>query len=197
MRLMGNPRRRRPNARGQALVEFSLVIMIFMTIVVAIMEFSFVLTTKIGVTDSAQDAVQLAAQIGTNDDADFYILQIVEKDMSAPIDRSKIVSVTIFRTDEYGTANYGQDKYNHGGSLPNQDATATVPYSPAGLGYVPADRCNVVSGAGCTHTGGVDYIGVTIQYQYSWVTPLPNLVGLGTSPPLFVQTSVSRMEPIQ
>jgi len=37
---------------------------------------------------------------------------------------------------------------------------------------------------------------VTITYQYKWITPLPGLVGLGSAP-LIVQTSVSRLEPVQ
>ena len=44
MRLFGKPGKQRRRHRGQALVEFSLIIPIFMTLVVAIAEFSFLLT---------------------------------------------------------------------------------------------------------------------------------------------------------
>jgi hypothetical protein len=195
MRLFRSPWKRRRGERGQALVEFSLVIMIFITVIVALCEFSFLLTTKIGVTDAAQDAVQLASQLGNTNNADFQVLQLVERDMSAPIDRSKIVSVEVFRTNSYGKTNLGENKYNRSGSW--TIGANTVPYTQVGFGYEEVDRCNVISGAGCTHTGGVDYIGVTITYQYTWITPLPNLAGLGTTAPTFVQSSVSRLEPIQ
>jgi Flp pilus assembly protein TadG len=196
MRLLGYPaRRRRRRERGQALAEFSLVILPFMTMVIAIIEFSFLLTVKVGITDTAQDAAQLASEVGTSSDSDFQVLQIVEKDMSAPVDRTKILSVEIFSTDSYGVVNLAEDKYTRGGSYVDPlDNSKTVPYSSVSTTYPPASRCNTVAVAVC---GGVDYIGVIITYQYTWMTPLPNLVGLGASGPKFVQTSVSRMEPLQ
>jgi Flp pilus assembly protein TadG len=72
-------------SRGQALVEFSLVILTFMTLVVAIAEFAFFLTAKAGVTSAAQDSVQLASELGNTPNADFYILQEVDNDMAPPI----------------------------------------------------------------------------------------------------------------
>jgi hypothetical protein len=173
-------------------VEFSLIIPIFMTLVVAILEFSFFLTVKIGVTDSSQDAVQLASELGNTPNADFSILQLVEKDMGSPIDRTKIQSVTIFQTDLEGD-NLGSDTYNRTGSWTLN--SVTIPYSlSGGKGYAEANRCNIVNPTVC---GGVDWIGVTITYQYHWMTPLPNLAGVGSSAPTIVQTSTSRLEPIQ
>lgn len=193
MRLFKSPWNPRSGQRGQALVEFSLVIMIFMTVVIAIAEFGFFLTVKTGLSVSAQDAVQYAAELGTNVDADFLVLQLVEKDVSLPLDKTKIQSVEIIHTDPYGTANTGEDKYTRGGSFPNNANTLTVPYTPVSSGYLPTTRCNTVATSVC---GGVHYVAVKITYQYAWVTPLPGLVGLGGAP-TFVQTSVMRLEPIQ
>jgi Flp pilus assembly protein TadG len=192
--------RRSRGSRGQTLVEFSLVILPFLIVITAICEFAFLLTVKVGVTDTAQDAVQLASEMGNQTDTDWYVLQLVEKDMSAPIDKTKIVSVEIFWTDSYGTTNKGEDKYlRNGGTFANQ-AGATVPYSASTASYPVASRCNINSNVGCVtgHTsGGVDWIGVKITYQYSWVTPLASLIGLGSSAPTFVQSSTSRLEPVQ
>jgi Flp pilus assembly protein TadG len=191
MRLIGHPERGR-RARGQALVEFSLVIPIFLTLILAIAEFSFLLVVKVGTTDAAQDAVQYASELGQTANADFYILQLVEKDMAAPIDRTRIQSVSIFWTDPTG-ANKGADTYTRSGTWTLN--SVTIPYSVSGTkGYPEASRCNTVSASVC---GGVQWIGVTVTYKYAWITPLPNLVGLGSSPPTFVQTSTSRLEPIQ
>ena len=196
MRLIGHPLRRHRRSRGQALAEFSLVLLPFMMIIVALIEFSFLLTVKIGVTDTAQDAVQLASELGTDQTSDFQVLQLVQKDVSAPMDPSKIVSVEIFQTDIYGKVNSGEDKYLPGAPFYQEpgNTTQTVPFHQISAGYLPSARCAAVATTVC---GGVDYIGVIVTYQYSWVTPLPNLVGLGSSPPTFVQTSVSRLEPIQ
>ncbi len=196
MRLIGHPLRSHRRSRGQALVEFSLVLLPFMVIIVALIEFSFLLTTKIGVTDAAQDAVQLASELGTDQSSDFQVLQLIQKDVSTPLNPTQIVSVEIFNSDANGIANTGEDKYVPGAPYyQNPSNTAqTVPFKQISTGYLPSARCNTVASSVC---GGVDFIGVIITYQYSWVTPLPNLVGLGSSPPTFVQSSVSRMEPIQ
>jgi hypothetical protein len=191
MRSLGRPARRR-RARGQALVEFALIIPIFLTLIVAIAEFAFLLTVKIGVTNTAQDAVQLGAELGNTPNADFFILQIVERDMGAPIDKTKIVSASIFKTNLYG-ANLGADTYVRSGTWTVNGIT--IPWSASGgAGYPTNSRCNVIATIVC---GGVDWIGVTITYQYAWITPLPNLAGMGGAAPLFVQTSTSRLEPVQ
>jgi Flp pilus assembly protein TadG len=194
MRLAEHSRRRRRSS-GQALVEFTMIIPIFMLLVVSVCELSMFLTVKIGVTDAAQDAVQLAAQLGNGEDTDFNILKLVEKDMSAPIDKSKIQSVAIFKTDLTGK-NYGaSDTYVRGGSLPNKAGTDTVPYSISGSkGYPEGNRCNSVAISIC---GGVQWIGVTITYQYTWLTAFPTLIGLGSTNPTITQTSSCRLEPIQ
>jgi len=187
---------RNRRSRGQALVEFSLVILPFMTLIVAIAEFSFLLTVKVGISTTSQDAVQLAAELGNGASADFQILSLVERDVSPPMNKAKIVSVVIFSTDPYGKVNNGQDTYTRDGGVYKNpsDITQTVPYTQnPSLGYAPVNRCNVVATVIC---GGVDYIGVTVTYRYNWITPLPGMVGLGSAP-LFVQTSVSRLEPVQ
>jgi Flp pilus assembly protein TadG len=173
------------------MVEFTMVFMIFMTVVVALMEFSFLLTTKIGVTNTAQDAVRLASQLGNTDSSDFQVLLLVENGISAPMDKTKIVSVEIVKTDSYGTANLGEDKYTRDGGLYHNPANIlqTVPYTQRTHTYDPTIRQNVVA-------TGVDYVGVIVTYQYTWITPIPNLVSLGSTGMTFVQNSVSRMEPI-
>lgn len=196
MRKLGHASRRH-RSRGQALVEFALIIPIFMTLIVAIMEFAFLLTIKTGVTDSAQDGVQLASQLGNNLDSDFSVLQLVEKDISSPMDHSKITSVEIIKTDSYGLVNLGEDKFTRTGVFWNQALTQSVPYTRLTSTYLPQNRCNVLSGAGCPASTTIDYVAVKITYQYSWLTPLPSLAGLGSTPPTFVQSSVSRMEPVQ
>jgi Flp pilus assembly protein TadG len=189
MRLMGHPERRHRRARGQALVEFALVIPIFMAIVVSLFELSFFLTTRIGLSNAGQDAAQLASEVGKDPDADFLILQLIEKDISAPMSATWIQSVSIFKTDLYGN-NLGADTYTRSGSFQNTAHTKTVPYTSTSSGYPYTNRRNVIA-------TGVDWIGVTITYRYAWVTPLPALTGLGSAPAILVQTNTSRLEPIQ
>jgi hypothetical protein len=189
-------RRRRRHSRGQALVEFALVIPIFMTLVVAIFEFSFLLTIKNELTMAAADSAQLGAQLGNTNQADFFILQRIENDLASPIDKTKITSVKIFKTNPYGAV-LGTNTYTRSGSWTGPDSTV-IPWGPVGGGggYPENSRCSTLLGCGGTSTG-VDWLGITITYQYAWITPLPGLVGLGTSGPTMVQTNVTRLEPIQ
>ena len=191
MRLIGQPRSRRRDSRGQAMVEFAMVFMVFITVIVAIAEFAFFLTIKIAVTNAAQDAAQLASELGNTSYADNIILQLVEKEMGAPVDKSKIASVEIISTDLYGKTNNGEDFWQRTGSttVTINSVAVTVPYTETTKTYLEASRCNVILVTVC---GGVDWIGVKIIYNYSWVTPLPSLVGLGATAPQIVQTSVSR-----
>jgi Flp pilus assembly protein TadG len=55
MQLLGHPLRRR-RSRGQALVEFALIIPIFMTLVVAIAEFSVLFTSYTSLGFASHDA---------------------------------------------------------------------------------------------------------------------------------------------
>jgi len=181
-------------SRGQALVEFALAIPIFLTLVVAIVEFAFLLTVKTGVTYASEDATQTAAELGNTPDADCMILQQVERDIQAPVDKVRIQTVSIFWTDLNG-ANKGADTWARSGSYKCKSG-AVIPYTQNSFGYADSTRCNVVLGCG-SGKPGVDWIGVTITYSYQWITPLPGMIGLGGSPPTFVETNTSRLEPIQ
>ena len=188
---------RRRRGPGQAMVEFALVILPFMVLVVAIAEFAFLLTVKTGITYASQDATQLAAELGGTPDADVYILAQIEKDVQTPVDKTKITGVTIFWTDLNG-ANKGANTFTRTGTMQNEAKTVTVPYTQGSNNYPVSNRCTVILATGCApgHTG-VDWIGVTITYTYQWVTPLPSLIGLSGSPPVFVETNTSRLEPQQ
>src|ERR1035437_246728 len=80
MRLVGHPMRRR-RSRGQALVEFSLVIPVFLTVFFSIVEFSFLFTSYVSVGLASHDAVQLAATYGNTNGADAAILLRVSNDV--------------------------------------------------------------------------------------------------------------------
>jgi hypothetical protein len=189
--------RKHRDGRGQALVEFSLIIPLFLMIVVGILEFSVLLTVDLGLTSATQDATRMAAQMGNSADADFQILNTIETDLQAPVSKERIDTVKIFWTNPEGTV-LASSVYRRVGTLWNTAHTESLPYSQISGGYPPPARCVIVSGVGCTAGhGGVDWIGVSIAYQYAWMTPAPGLVGLGGAAPLMNITSTSRMEPIQ
>lgn len=196
MRLFDYSRRRRRRSSGQALVEFSLIIPIFMLLIVAIAEFSFLLTIKTGVGFAGLDATQLAAQLGNTPEADVMILQLIEKDLQPPVDRTNVQSVIIFWTDPNGTVK-ASDTWTKPGTYYSPLLNVTIPYSKGAQGYPPTNRCNILSAVGCSPHTSLDWIGVTINYQYAWVTPLPGMAQLSSSAPLFSEKHISRIEPVQ
>jgi Flp pilus assembly protein TadG len=195
----------REPSRGQSLVEFALVIPIFITLVVAICEFAFMFTTYLSASFTSRDAVQVAAEMGDSPCADEVILARIEQDLMGPANASKIKTVEIFWSD--GTGNVKGGAVNtwvrslsatSSCTLPNGTGVS-VPYSKGTPFSYPLDsRCNILLAVGCASGhDGLDTIGVTITYQYTWVTPLPGLVGLSGSGMEIVQTNVMRMEPIK
>jgi hypothetical protein len=189
-------------SRGQSLVEFALVIPIFITLVVAIAEFAFLFGTFLSASFTSRDGVQVAAEMGNSTCADEVVLQRIEQDITAPADATKILSVDIFWSDNAGNPiGSAINTWTRTGSsqctLPS-NTIITIPYQRTANGYPLANRCNVLSAVGCAsgHTS-IDTIGVKITYQYSWITPLPQFVGGSGTGMQIVQSNMMRMEPVK
>ncbi len=190
-------------SRGQSLVEFALVIPIFLTVVVAIAEFAFLFTTYLSASFTSRDAVQVAAEMGNSPCSDEVILTRVEQDLTGPANSNNIKTVDIFWSDGTGNIQGGAvNTWTRSGittscTLPDT-TVVSVPYQLTSSGYPLEDRCSTLLATDCQpgHSD-IDTIGVTITYQYGWVTPLPGLVGISGSGMEIVQTNVMRMEPIK
>jgi uncharacterized protein (UPF0333 family) len=206
MRFTGQlARSRRRRSRGQALVEFAIVIPLFLVIFVAIAEFSFMFTSYISVGYASNDSAQMAAMLGNTAGADAAILERVNKDVGAPADRKLIKSVTIFWVNTAsgnGSPVSGAETiYTYdGGSHPFAKADGTtifLPFIQTANGYPEANRCNANMGLGCKsgHTT-VDTIAVKIVYEYKWITPFPVLVGGSNTGPTLTSINMMRLEPV-
>jgi hypothetical protein len=196
------PASRVHHPRGQALVEFALVLPIFLTLFIGIIEFSFVFNATLAVNFASRDAALIAAEAGNASGADCAVLRTVLDRISAPADSRNIVDVRIYRANTVGQAipvgAPQQNVYAYGGSmtcaLPG-NPSATIPFHLSGtIGYQDTSRCNTV--AGCGSGRPLDHIGVEIRYTYTWRTPLSNLVGLGGSGYVLDKANSMRMEPI-
>jgi hypothetical protein len=190
------PARRHRHARGQALVEFSLVFVMFITVMVGIIEFGIGFDAKMAISFASRDAAVVASESGGSPaTADGAILNTIDKDLTPPVNRHLIDHVDIFWSDASGNVRNGAiERYTPGGLLyPGWGGwTNTMNAYPA------TDRCAFIGGtlAGCVHGTNPDMIGVTIVYRHTWVTPLPSLIGLGGTGFTFTQTNLSVMEPI-
>lgn len=207
MRLIGHPEGRRRRPRGQALVEFALVIPIFLTVVIAICEFSILFTSYLSITFASRDAVQLAAELGNSPGVDCAVIQRITADVNTPANPQLIKTVEIYLVDTAtgnsapvagSIATYTYTGGSNQCTLPDGVTKINVPYSPTPpttTGYPEAGRCNVNSGTGCVPTKQtVDTIAVRITYQYKWITPFA--AAGGANGPMLTVTSVMRLEPV-
>jgi hypothetical protein len=197
---------RRRRSRGQALVEFALVIPVFLTVFFSIVEFSFLFTNYISVGYASHDASQLAATMGNTQYADAAILQRIDNDISTPANPAQIKTVDIYWVDTTkkdaspvsGHENlYTYDGGAHDFLLPDATTHISLPFKTTSIGYLDTDRCNYNMGIGCSALHlTVDTIGVKITYQYNWVTPFPQLIGGSGGGPLLTSINIMRLEPV-
>ncbi|MBF6604320.1 MAG: pilus assembly protein [Chloroflexi bacterium] len=195
----------RRHSRGQSLVEFALVVPLFLVVMTAVIEFGFLFNALLASTFASRDAALIAAEAGDTSGGDCVILQKVEQDVTAPADAAQIKTVEIYWANQTtGQPIAGAiNTYTRGGtkSCTVNGVNMTVPYTdpPVPAGYLEKDRCNILAGCGTDSVGrnhpGLDTIGVRITYDYPWHTPLQNLTGLPFTW-TFTPSNAMRMEPV-
>jgi hypothetical protein len=204
----GRPAPRSRGRDGQTLVEFALVIPIFITVMLAVVEFAFLFNSVLLADYISRDASLTAAEVGNNDAADCFILDQIEQAITAPATPNNILQVVVYWDNASGKpANtYVRTGVRvAGGSdsttcdLPGNDPTMVEPYRlTGGLNYAPISRCNIIAGCpipNSTAKRPLDIIGVRVVYHYDAKTPLRNLVPFAQSYDL-MRSNSARMEPV-
>jgi Flp pilus assembly protein TadG len=200
------PARRRLSQRGQAMLEFAIILPILMLMIMSVIEFALAFNSSLGINRASQDAALVGAEAGSLPGADCMILTKIEQEINPPIDKNEIQGVNIQRTNPSGTTVFGQNSYVRGGTMTCTLADGTpitVPYTSTGTGYPVNQRCSIQSGCPTMTPARttVDTIGVQINLRYRLRTPLSALMGMfngGTSGTMdFTQRNAFRMEPQQ
>lgn len=198
------PRRRRKRRRDQgvSLVEFSLILPIFVVTLLALVEFGFALNAVLGINRASQAGALVAGQAGNDAVADCIILGRIEELLAPPLNRADIEEVRLVRTNTSGSGSLATSVYTRAGRTECGDYE--VPYSATSTGYPPSQRCNVLSGCPTLSPprSTVDKIAVELTYRHTPVTPLGELLrmfggdgSLGASWE-FSKRNMSRMEPV-
>lgn len=194
--------------RGQTLIEFAIVIPVFLLFFTGLVEFALAFNADLDTNYASRAGGLVAAEAGNQSSADCLILSAIEQTYGAPADARDITSVDIQRTNPSGTNVYATSSYTRSGSTTCTRAdgsTLTVPYSASSSGYPPAQRCNILGPSGCPTMSParatVDTVAVQITYAYPWHTPLRSVVtalgGPGATAGLtFTERNVFRMEPV-
>lgn len=181
------------------MVEFALVIPLFLLVFIAVLEFALVLNSVLAINFATREASLIGAEAGNASDADCVILAAVETAVGAPSAPDQITGVRIYQANRAGAVIPGRvNAYVRTGetvcTYPD-GRVVRVPYSPAGApGYPEASRCNVLAGCGGSTT--LDQIGVEVTYQYQWRTPMATILGWSGSGYTLIKSNAMRMEPI-
>jgi Flp pilus assembly protein TadG len=182
---------------GQTLVEFALVIPIFMLLVMGTIEFALGFNAVLSVNYATRDAAQTASTGGSMLGMDCEILRTIENRIEAPADRSRVQQVQVFRSDRHGAVIGGAvTTYVRSGTMTcTADGVAyQLPYTRSANGYPETSRCNVLAGCGTTPT--IDHLGVRVSYTHRFVTPAGGFLP-GTGGGMSVErTHAMRLEPV-
>jgi hypothetical protein len=194
------PGRQRRRAGGQTLVEFALILPLFMLVLTAVIEFGFLFNSFLAINFASREASLVAAEAGNLARADCLILNAIEQSVGSPSDPGLITQVDIYRADRAGNPTGNLTSYLRGGGvtscdLPGGGDPLVVPYVVGADDYKPIDRCNRLAGCKPGQVG-VDQIGVKITYEYGWHTPLGNLFGGSAGKTRLEKTNIMRMEPV-
>ncbi len=184
------------------MVEFGLVLPIFIMMVIGVIEFSLAFNANLAVNFASREAALIAAESGNDAIADCRILQKIEESISNPSDASRITQVRIYRAGINGNE-LAANVYERGGNITCEfwdgveTQQITVHYTlmnDGEPGSYPVDtRCNQLEGC-----NGVplDTIGVAIDYTHPWITPLAEIVTLNGTGFSFTASNAMRMEPV-
>jgi hypothetical protein len=184
----------RREERGQALVEFALLLPLLLLLIVGVIEFSFVWNSRNTVLFASRDGSMLAAEGGSLSGTDCLVLDRIERDIVSPARAIRVQQVMIYWSDKNGgQIGSSVNAYDRTGSTTCDfgGTPITVPYTITTAGYPEANRCDVLAGCGGAHTG-VDTIGVRITYEHQWLTSFARLSGSGVT---FAETTATRLEP--
>ena len=184
-----------PSERGQAIVEFAMLLPVLILFVVGIIEFALVWNSRNTVLFASRDGSMLAAEAGNLTGSDCVVLQRIESDVVSPSTSLRIQEVTIYWSDRNGDQiGSNQNVYTRTGSTScsyPDGSTITVPYTLSTAGYLESARCSVLAGCGGSHTT-VDTIGVRVTYQHFWMTSFVRFAGNSVT---FTEASITRAEP--
>jgi Flp pilus assembly protein TadG len=202
----------RRRAKGQALVEFALVVPLFLMVLLAMIEFAFIFNSLLTANYATRDASLIAAEAGSSEGADCVILAKLLEDMRPPVAGEDIQQIIIYRARSAGDP-YNGTFANSGNVWVRSGTTdcspygksATMPYTLQTANYAEGapdmtdgtgGRCAFLAGCPNATLRPRDAVGVQVTYDYHWHTPLGNFLPFANGPFTIVRANEMRMEPI-
>jgi len=187
--------RRGRRERGQSLVEFAVLVPLFMLILIGMLEFGLMFNHDLTLQYASREGARVGSALGCGansnsptcdsalpspQDVDTYVVAAVQRVLEAsgsPIKMAQIGSITIFRATSTGGVNGSNtDTWIYSkGNGPSVSGQNLDFIRSGSNGW--ADSTRVTSATETTNCGSglstcPDSIGVKITYQYQYVTPL-------------------------
>ena len=170
---------RRDRSRGQALVEFSVLVPAFMLILFGMLEFGFVFTHNLTLEYATREGARTGAALadGGGNAAvcatiDPQIIAAVERVLTSPgspIDETQVTTIKIWKATAAGvpTGAAQTSTWNYGtGGAPTVDGFQLHYHETAPSTWTPCTRNNAAN---------PDSIGISLTYDYNMVTPLSSV----------------------
>ncbi len=202
--------RRLRRDEGVAIVEMAIVAPLLFLLLFGIIEFGLAFRTQITVANATQSSGRVAASLGTNQEADWAVLQSVEQSLGNISGLGIVKEVHIWEANGAGlpvtpcddpplnsTSNCNAYLYSPGGSCdwspcPNP-AIADPPNLGGGWGYDTSDRDVVLD------ADGLGVVGVTVYYSHNWLTgmmPMGDVLCVDPPADCWSNSGIFRFEPL-
>lgn len=210
------PRRTTERRRGQSLVEFTLVLPVFLLLILAMIDFGFAFYSNLTIAYATREGARVGSALvngggalgcGTGQSpnaatVDTYVMAAVERVLESagirvdvdPSGGGGVQSVRIYKANsttgaETGTAN--QWGYLAGGGPQIPGTSTKIDFTETSHGWNACSRQNLYTAP--------DSIGVAIDYKYAFITPLAGvwrlLFGSGTTGLAIGDRTVMQMNP--
>lgn len=173
--------------RGQGLVEFVIVMPVFLVLLAGMLEFGLAFSDRLTLGNATREGARIAAGLATGSDTScsgdpsgvdttvVASLQNILKAGGSDVTLTNINSIRIFKADASGHQIGGYvNVWSHTpGSGPDADpgpGTETIDFSPTSVAWPACSRSN--------GTPNPDSVGVSIDYDYRLQTPLAGVMAL-------------------
>ena len=186
----GRTRRLRGHrAGGQSVVEFAVVIPVFLMLLLGMLEFGFVFNHHLGLEYATREGARTAAALGSGTDqvvcadVDKNVIAALQRVVTSPGSQIKLANISevrIYSADANGAQIGSLVNIWRPGTGPVVDGYA-LQFSQVSMGWSACSRKNSWS----LPNNPPDSVGVSLAYRYDLITPLGNLVrafGAGSIP---------------
>jgi Flp pilus assembly protein TadG len=178
-RLLAQRRSTRRRSRGQGLVEFAIIVPLFLLILLAMAEFGFVFSHHLTLTYATREGARTGSALadggsicavhGATTNIDEQVIASVQRVLTSPgsqVDRTRVAQIRIYKADASG-AEAGYVNVWVRGAWTSADGTLSLEWQPLSGNWSACGRDNGVN---------ADSLGVSITYTYNFVTPLSSVL---------------------